>query len=130
MPLKRSTLKQYDSTVLLGPDGEPIPPKLEVPFIQWQPDGTSVGRSIDRGPVVYAQAKRFMDTGGRYAFIITEGKGELVAGYPLEDGEKGEMLAVADETVPDGPEIGAAIDRLVAASVANMGNYTFTGVSG
>jgi len=116
---------------LLGPDGEPTPDKAEVPFIQWLPDGTSTGRTIERSAEIAALAKRFMDKGGRYAFVAGtddngESKGELVAGFTLDDSAKGEMLAIAEEVVSDGPGIGSAIDRLVRASVANMGKYTLT----
>lgn len=112
---------------LLGSDGDPIATGQQIPFIQWQPDGTSVGRAIDRGALVYAQAARFMAKGGRYAYVIRlGGEAELVAGFPLDDGAVGEMALVAAEIVPDGPEIGPAIDRLVAASVANMNRFTIT----
>lgn len=111
---------------ILGPDGEPIPPKKEIPFIQWLPDGTSEGRTIERAPEIAALAAKFLAQGGRYACVLrVDGKSELVAGFTLDDSAKGEMLAVADETVPNGPEIGPAIDRLVRASVANMGKYIF-----
>ena len=119
-------MKSYGKTLVLGPDGEPIP-QGEVPFIQWQPDGTSVGRSADRGAAVYAQASKFIAKGGRYAYVIRlGGEAELVAGFPLDDGGKGEMALVAEEVVQDGPEIGPAIDRLVANSVANMDRFTVT----
>ena len=93
--------------------------------------GKSVGRTIERSPDIATLAKRFMDKGGRYAFVAgTDDKGEpkaeLVAGFPLDDSTKGEMLAIAEEVVADGPEIGPAIDRLVRSSVANMGKYTLT----
>lgn len=112
---------------LLGLDGEPIQPKREIPFIQWLPDGTSVGRSIVRSDAVHATAARFIAGGGRYAFVIrADDKGELVAGFSVKGGEKGEMVVVAEEVVPNGPEIGPAIDRLVAASIANLDKLPIT----
>lgn len=106
---------------LLGPDGQPIQAKEEVPFIQWMPDGKSVGRSVDRGPKVYAEAAPFLACGGRYSFILrSDDMAELVAGFPVKGGEKGEMVVVAEEIVPNGPEIGPAVDRLVTASVTNL----------
>lgn len=108
---------------LLGPDGQPIAREAKegVPFIQWLPNGKSVGRTIDRGEAVNAQAERFIDRGGRYSFVIdSEGVGVLVAGFPVKDGAKGEMIVVAEERAPDGPSIPPAVDHLVAASVANM----------
>lgn len=112
---------------LLGPDGEPILPKQEVPFIQWLPDGSSTGRSIERSAEVASQAAKFLAKGGRYACVSrSDGMGEMVAGFPLDDGAKGEMAVVAEEIVPDGPEIGPAIDRLVGNSVANMDRFTVT----
>lgn len=113
---------------LLGPDGAPIPAKKEIPFIQWLPDGKSTGCSIDRGPEVYAQAARFIAKGGRYALVAGGGKAELVAGFPMEGGEKGEMTVVAEELLQsaEGPQVLFAIDRLVIASVANMDKFTVT----
>lgn len=109
---------------LLGPDGDPVDIVQEIPFLQWLPDGTSVGRSIDRGREVAIQAGKFLKKGGRYSCVIRlGGEAELVAGFPLDDGAKGEMALVAEEIVQDGPEIGPAIDRLVANSVANMDRY-------
>ena len=120
----RYALRQQKRAELLDADGNPLAAG-SVLFIQWQPDGTSVGRSIDRGAVVYAQARQFMAKGGRYSFVIRlGGEAELVAGFPLDDGQKGEMAVVAEEIVQDGPEIGPAIDRLVANSVANMDRFT------
>lgn len=121
---KRYILRRQSDVKLLDAKGEPIAAG-EIAFIQWLPDGTSVGRSIDRGPVVYAQAQTFLEKGGRYACVIRlGGEAELVAGFPLDDGGKGEMALVAEEVIQDGPEIGEAIDRLVASSVANMDRYT------
>lgn len=106
---------------LLDATGTPIPPKQEIPFIQWLPDGKSIGRGIDRGTNVYEQCKPFIACGGRYSFILrSDDKAELVAGFPVKGGEKGEMVVVAEEVVLNGPEIGPAVDRLVAASVANL----------
>lgn len=125
---------QAHAKKVLGPDGKPIE-KAEVPFIQWLPNGTSTGRTIERSIEVARQAKRFMDKGGRYACVYgfdNDGRrmAELVAGFTLDDSAKGEMLAIAEEVAPNGAEIGPAIDRLVAASVANMGKYTFTEEAG
>lgn len=123
----RYVLRRQKEAQLLDADGAPIATGQQVPFIQWQPDGTSIGRSIDRGAAVYAQAAKFMDKGGRYAYVIRlGGEAELVAGFPLDDGAPGEMALVAEEIIQDGPEIGPAIDRLVANSVANMDRFTVT----
>lgn len=112
---------------LLGPDGSPIQPKQEIPFIQWLPNGESTGRSVDRGSVVYDQAKPFIACGGRYAFVLrADDMAELVAGFPVKEGEKGEMVVIAEEVVPNGPEIGPAVDRLVIASIANMDKLPVT----
>lgn len=111
---------------LLDAEGNPIL-KAEVPFIQWLPDGTSTGRAIERSAEVAREAAKFMAKGGRYAFVLrADDQAELVAGFALDDSAKGEMLAIAEEVVPNGPEIGPAVDRLVAASVANMHKYVFT----
>lgn len=123
----RYVLRRQKEAQLLDADGQPIATGQQVPFIQWQPDGTNIGRSIDRGAAVYAQASKFMEKGGRYAYVIRlGGEAELVAGFPLGDGAPGEMALVAEEIIQDGPEIGPAIDRLVANSVANMDRYTVT----
>lgn len=122
---KRYVLRRQAEARLLNGDGDPVETLEGVPFIQWQPDGTSVGRTIDRGAVVHAQAKKFLEKGGRYAYVIRlGGEAELVAGFPLDDGQKGEMALVAEEIIQDGPEVGPAIDRLVANSVANMDRFT------
>jgi hypothetical protein len=111
---------------LLGPDGRPIH-RAEVPFIQWLPDGTSTGRAIERSDMIAALAATFISKGGRYAMVWrVDNNAELVAGFVLDDSAKGEMLAIAEEVVPNGPEIGPAVDRLVLASVANLHKYTFT----
>lgn len=115
---------------LLDADGQPIQKPAEIPvipFIQWLPDGKKAGRLVDRGPAVYAEAQRFLASNGRYAFILrADGMAELVAGFFVKGGETGEMVAIAEEVVPDGPEILPAIDRLVAASVANMEKLPIT----
>lgn len=121
----RHIARKQKRAKLLGADGDPVAVSQEIPFIQWQPDGTSVGRSIDRGHAVSLEAGKFLRKGGRYAYVVRlGGEAELVAGFPLDDGAPGEMAVVAEEIVQDGPEIGPAIDRLVANSVANMDRYT------
>ena len=118
--------KQQVAQRLLDAAGTPIEPKREIPFIQWLPDGNSTGRSIDRGPAIYAMAATFIAKGGRYAFVAGDGKAELVAGFPMDDGEKGEMTVVAVEALQnaEGPQVLVALDRLVVASVANMDKFT------
>lgn len=112
---------------LLDADGTPIQKPELIPFLQWQPNQEKIGRLIDRGPAVYAQAHTFMKSNGYYAFVLrTDGMAELVAGFDVKGGELGEMVIIAEEVVPDGPEIGPAIDRLVAASVANMDKLPIT----
>lgn len=112
---------------LLDADGKAVSAPTDVPFIQWLPDGSSVGRSISRSRDVCAQAARFLAKGGRYSLVIRlGGEAELVAGFPLDDGAKGEMALVAEEIVQDGPDVGAAVDRLVGNSVANMDRFTVT----
>lgn len=111
------------SVALLDATGTPIPKPEGIPFIQWIPGGKSVGRVIDRGAAVAAQAAPFLACNGRYAQVFrVDGVAELVAGFMVQDGEPGEMYLVAEEVVPNGVEIGPAVDRLVAASVANLNN--------
>lgn len=110
-------------TQFLGPDGQPInkSPDL-IPVVQWLPGGNSIGRLADRGEGVYAVACRFLSAGGRYySAFRADNVAELVAGFPVEDGAKGEIVLVARETVENGVEVGLAIDRLVIASVEQMG---------
>ena len=114
---------------LLGPDGTPIARSGLIPFIQWLPNGKSTGRTIERDAKVCAQAKRFIAYGGRYSYILrSDGKAELVAGFPVKGGEKGEMYVVAEEVVSNGPDIEIAVDRLVAFSVANLDNLPISEV--
>ncbi len=113
---------------LLDADGTPIQSKQEIPFIQWQPDGSSTGRSIDRGAKVHAQAASFLTSGGRYACVLrADGMAELVAGFPVRGGEKGELFVVAAEIVSNSSEIGPAVDRLIAASLTNLASVPIEG---
>lgn len=110
---------------LLGPDGQPIVSKkdTEIPFIRYNPSpGVERGlQTVDRGKLVYAQCLPFLARGGQYVSRIRpDGKAHLVAGFPMKGGARGELAIVAEEIVENGPAIGEAIDRLVAASVANM----------
>ncbi len=114
---------------LLDPDGTPIPAKdgFQIPFVQWLPNGKNTGRMIERSAEVYAQAARFIQSGGRYAYVLTaDGNAELVAGIPVSGGQRGEMVVVAEAVVRNDPGIGAAIDRLVAASIADMDKLPIT----
>ncbi len=107
---------------LIGLDGMPITSMAKgILFTQWLPGGKSIGRSIDRGPEVNAHADRFIARGGRFSYVIRAGGiAELVAGFPVKRGQRGEMTVVAQMTVPDGPSVPLAVDRLVAMSIANM----------
>lgn len=106
---------------LLGVGGIPMPPEPAVPFIQWLADGSSAGRAVIRDAAVYTQAARFLASGGRYALVHRDDDMiELAAGVPTTGGERGEMVVMAFEVVANGPELLAAVDRLIAASVAVM----------
>lgn len=113
---------------LVGLNGRALVSKgsQQIPVIQWLPDGTGEGHFFDRGPKVFAQADQFLAKGGRYACVLDGGNARLVAGYPVKDGAKGEMIVVAEETVPNGPGVPRAVDRLVAASIADMPRVTST----
>ncbi len=112
---------------LLDASGTPIPPKDDIPFIQWLPDGNAIGHLLSVNGNIYELALQFLKTGGRYSFVLrADNMAELVAGFPVKGGDKGEMVIVAEEVVPNGPEIGPAVDRLVAASVANLHKLPIT----
>lgn len=125
--LSRSILRRQERAQrLLGPDGTPIVRKqdTEIPFIRYNA-APGVYRSlhtIDRGAKVYDQALPFMSRGGRFVCQITPwGKAQLVAGFPVKGGADGELDVAAEEIVENRPrDIEAAVDRLVAAAVANM----------
>lgn len=106
---------------LLGPDGAPLingGSHPEIPFIRALPNGLRTLQTIDRGPELYASACKFIARGGRYMIAIMDTNHvELVAG--MEDCE-GRLIKVAHETSGNGPELMAAVDRLVRASVENM----------
>lgn len=111
---------------LLGPDGQPIVSKqdTEIPFIRLNAS-RAVKRSlhtIDRGAKVYAECLPFLSRGGRYVCQLTPlGQAQLVAGFPVKGGAKDELALVAEVIVNNNPgEIHAGVDRLVAASIANM----------
>lgn len=111
---------------LLGPDGLPVSSKkdTEIPFVRYNPArGLKRGlHTIDRGAKVYAQALPFLSRGGEFVCQITPwGAAQLVAGFPVKDGARGELAIVAEEIVPnDAGAIGEAVDRLVAAATRDM----------
>ena len=80
-----------------------------IPFTQFkQPHGIRVSRTVSRPKNIERLAWEFIDRGGRFeAEILTTGEVSLTA--CMVDGE----ADLAIEIVPNGPEVTAAVDRLV-----------------
>lgn len=107
-------------TTLLDADGTPIQPKPEtaIPFVRIYPTGLRGLQTIDRGESMYTLACQFIAAGGRYGICIEEdGTVDMVAVMKDATGDDG---LAAQEHSTNGPELLAAVDRLVKASVADM----------
>lgn len=109
---------------LLDASGTPIPPKQEIPFVRIYPNGLRGLQTIERDEATYKLACRFIAAGGRYGICIeADGTVDMVAVMKDASGEDG---LAAQELANNGPELLAAVDRLVAASIANMDSLPIT----
>lgn len=100
---------------------------MAIPFIQKLPDGRRIAIAIKRDTDTENLAQDFIDAGGRYLVeMIPPNKvpetPDDPAGMPrvhimaIIDTKSGQAEKVAEDTVPNGPELPKAIDRLVQAS--------------
>jgi hypothetical protein len=91
---------------------------MTIPFTQYlRPNGRRRDVEIDRPSDIQALARRFIESGGRYECEhLTTGEASLTAVKEID----GEEQDIAIEVVPNGPEVPAAVDRLVRASAARF----------
>jgi hypothetical protein len=87
---------------------------MTIPFTQYlRPDGRPTPVEIDRPEDIERMAQRFIDAGGRFECEhLTTGHASLTATWNGED--------IAIEVVGNGPEVPAAVDRLVASASAQV----------
>lgn len=114
----RSIIRAQERTArLLGPDGQPVQSKYEIPFVRIYPDGTRGLQTIDRGETIYTLACKFISVGGRYGICVNEdGTVDMVA-VMIHNGA--EVLA-AQEIASNDAGLLEATDKLVKASVASL----------
>jgi hypothetical protein len=91
---------------------------MAIPFTQYlRPNGRRRDVEIDRPSDIEALARQFIESGGRYECEhLTTEEASLTAVKEID----GEEQDVAIEIVPNGPEVPAAVDRLVRASAARF----------
>lgn len=86
-----------------------------IPFTQYlRPDGRPSDEGIEMSAEIEALAQRFIAAGGRYeAEVLREGTVSLTAVH--DDAEEKD---IAIELCPNGPEVDAAVEKLVRKSIA------------
>lgn len=86
-----------------------------IPFTQYlRPDGRRTAVEIDRPDDIEQRARRFIEAGGRFECEhLTTGHVSLTAVWKDED--------AAIEVVANGPEVPAAVDRLVVRVMSRVG---------
>lgn len=87
-----------------------------VPFVRARPDGSTGLSVIKRPEDIQAMANRFLAHGGRYLIAAMEdGTVQMVAATAsVVDGE---LVNMAERTVPNGVMLPNAVDELVRDSV-------------
>jgi hypothetical protein len=87
-----------------------------VPFIRAYPDGSTGLSVISRPEDITAMANRFVGQGGRYLIAaMADGTVQLVAATAsVLDGE---LVQMAEQTVPNGVMLPNAVDQLVRDSI-------------
>lgn len=91
---------------------------MPIPFIQALPGGGSKLASIACSEPIELMARTFLDGDGRYRMAIGI-DGAVTIAATIKRGN--EIWSIADETVPNGPEVLEAVDRIVRASVDAQG---------
>jgi hypothetical protein len=97
--------------------------KTMIPFTQYlRPDGRRTSVEVDRPAEIEQLAERFIAAGGRYECEeLTTGHASLTAVHPeCETGD----CAIA--VVNNGPEVPAAVDRVVRRSVEWLNHQRMT----
>lgn len=90
----------------------------EIPFTQYlRPDGRKRQVRIERPPDVANAAHRLIEAGYRFECEeLSTGHASLTIVDPDDEAD------IAIEVVPNGPEVPAAVDRLVAEAMKHMEN--------
>jgi len=107
----------------------------EIPFIRVFPSGEKRLQTLERPQDIYLKACKFIAHGGRYLVSIlikpnnVEVEAEVIAAMPMNEvlddngvvRQEQHVREVASEKCPhDGPELLAAIDRIIEKSVARL----------
>jgi hypothetical protein len=91
---------------------------MAVPFTQYLlPNGRQVPVSVERPADVEEMAQRFIEAGGRYECeVLTTGQISLTAVLDVDDEPQDVEIVICR----NGPDVLAATDRLVAASIRHI----------
>lgn len=94
-------------------------PETEIPFTQYlRPNGRKRVVSIERPAEIVEAAHRLIKAGYRFEVEeLSTGHASLTVVDPDDEGD------VAIAVVPNGPEVPAAVDRIVAEATKHMDNY-------
>jgi hypothetical protein len=97
---------------------------MPIPFTQYlRPDGRQKGVNIARPPEVEALASSLIAK--HCVFEVEElTTGEASLTCECVDPEDGDSVTLAIEVVPNGPEVPAAVDRLVQAAAKQLAVLT------
>jgi len=96
----------------------PIPFIRKFPPSRVHPTGKTGLVEIDRGPEMEAKASEVIARGGRFMIAILEN--DMVALACAAPAGNGEVRELAAESVPNGPLLLGAVDRLVTRSLDAM----------
>ena len=90
-----------------------------IPFTQYvRPNGRRRNEMFDAEPEIEALADRFIAAGGRYECeVLTD---EITVSLTACMRVDGEDKDIAIQLCPNGPEVPAAVERLVHASVEKL----------
>lgn len=91
---------------------------MTLPFIRQYPNGRRCLAEMTPLPEVERLGQAFIASGGAYVCeIMPDGQARVAACVQVD----GKQLDIAEEVVPNGPELMAAVDRLVRASAKYSG---------
>lgn|SRR5512146_777452 len=92
---------------------------MPLPFVRQYPNGRRCLAEMTPLPEVERLGKHFIAAGGAYLVeILSDGKVRVAACLQID----GKQEDVEEETCENGPELMAAVDRLVRASVKHVDN--------
>lgn len=92
-----------------------------IPFRQYlRPDGRQAAVNIERPEAIEAIARAILAAGCRFeAEVLLTGEASFEVVRDVADPDVEDSIAI--EIVPNGPEVPAAVDRLVMAAAATLG---------